>query len=164
MTDPVDGEAASLRVDVDGLPQRIDLPTTKAQRRSSWAYLVLGVVYLGLQLLFGELHVAFVVLGVGWVLLGVLGLVVLSRAHLVLEPEGVRHVGLLGRTRLRPWSAVAEVRPPGAFHPSSYLRLPGGRFAETIDLPGVSADDARELQRRLEAARTAPEEAERPQA
>ncbi|WP_298991207.1 PH domain-containing protein [uncultured Pseudokineococcus sp.] len=163
MIDPVDGEAASLLVDVDGLPQRLEVPTTKGQRRLSWLNLVLGTYWLLLVLLGDEFEVAWSVLGVLYLLLGAAGLLT-PGAHLRLEPEGVRRVGLVGRGRLTPWSTVAEVRPPDGFHPSSHLRLSVGRFAETIDLPGVPADGARELQRRLEAARTAAEEAERPQA
>ncbi|MEJ5945221.1 hypothetical protein WDZ17_07910 [Pseudokineococcus basanitobsidens] len=153
MTDGAAGPGTPLLVDVDGLPERLEVPTTKGQRRLAWGNVGLGVAYGLLALLFMEPRVVWLGLGTGYLVFGVLGLVLLPRAHLALTPEGARQVSALGRGRLTPWSAVAEVRPPDTFHPSSHLRFPGGRFAETTDLPGLSADDARELQRRLVAAR-----------
>ncbi|MEJ5869270.1 PH domain-containing protein [Pseudokineococcus sp. 5B2Z-1] len=165
MTEPADGEAAPpLLVDVGGLPQRFQDPQQQVGRRWLKALVVIGGAALLVSFVL-DLSASFPkVLGAMWLLQGGLGLLVAARMHVRLEPEGVRRVGLVGRGRLTPWSSVAEVRPPDTFHPSTHLRGPGGRFAETIDLPGVPADDARELQRRLEAARTAAEEAERPQA
>ncbi|GAA2022185.1 hypothetical protein WDZ16_13230 [Pseudokineococcus marinus] len=164
MTDSSGVAATPLLVDIDGLQQRIDLPTTRGQRIASWVNVGLGAGYVLMALVLDGPRAVWLGFACGYLVFGILGLVLVPRAHLLLTPAGVRHVGALGRGRLTPWSAVAEVRPPDTFHPSSHLRGPGGRFAETTDLPGLAADDARELQRRLEAARTAAAEAERPQA
>lgn len=146
------GDEPPLVVDVGGLPSRYQVPAARAQRRLSWTYVALGSAYGVLQLVSGEVLPLFLVLGAVWVLMGAVGLLVPARSHLLLQPEGVRHVGAVGRGRLTPWSEVAEVRPPGTFHPVAHLRAHGGRFAETTDLAGMSPEDALELQRRLEAA------------
>lgn len=147
-----DGTGPSLVVDVAGLPERSRTPLTRWQRTVPWCYLVLGSLYLGLGQLWGYSSVVLPAVAGSWLLLGASGLLGNHRAHLRLERGGVRRVGALGRGRLTPWSAVAEVRPPEAWHEVSHLRG-HGRFPETTDLPGLSGEDARELQRRLEAAR-----------
>ncbi|WP_298991209.1 PH domain-containing protein [uncultured Pseudokineococcus sp.] len=154
MTEPADEEAAPpLLVDVGGLPQRFQDPQQQVGRRWLQALVVIGGAALLVSFVL-DLSASFPkVLGAMWLLQGGLGLLVAARVHVRLEPEGVRRVGLVGRGSVVPWSAVAEVRPPDTFHPASHLRGPGGRFAETTDLPGLSADDARELGRRLDEAR-----------
>lgn len=161
MTGRADGEDAPLLVDVDGLPRRLHDPQQQVGRRWQQALVVIGGAVLLVSVVLDPSASFPQVLGAMWLLQGALGLLVAARVHVSLEPEGVRRVGLVGRGSVVPWSAVAEVRPPDAVHPSSHLRGPGGRFAETTDLPGLPADDARELQRRLEAARAAAEEAGR---
>ncbi|WP_298804534.1 PH domain-containing protein [uncultured Pseudokineococcus sp.] len=159
MTEPADEEAAPpLLVDVGGLPQRFQDPQQQVGRRWLQALVVIGGAALLVSFVL-DLSASFPkVLGAMWLLQGGLGLLVAARVHVRLEPEGVRRVGLVGRGSVVPWSAVAEVRPPDTFHPSSHLRGPGGRFAETTDLPGLAADDARELGRRLDDARARAQE------
>lgn len=155
MTDRASGAEAPLLVDVGGLPPRFDVPRTRGQRRLSWVNLVLGASWGVMALVGDDLHIAWLVLGGLYLVLGAAGLLALPRAHLLLEPDGVRHVGAVGRGRLTPWAQVAEVRPPSTWSTAAHLRHHGGRFAETTDLPGLSGEQAVELQRRLEAARAA---------
>lgn len=154
-----EGEEGPPLVDVDGLPQRYELPHLQAQRRWQWVHVVLGAGYLALSLVRSEgsgwpvtVVTVVTVVAVAWVVLGASGLVTASREHVSVEPEGVRRVGVVGRGRLTPWSEVAEVRPPDTWRAVAHLRG-HGRLGDTTDLGSMSPEQARELQRRLEDAR-----------
>jgi hypothetical protein len=85
---------------------------------------------------------------------GVLGGVLVgARSHLRLDPEGLRrHDGFRYRRRVRPWSTVGGVRPTSRWNDHPVLLGPR-TSDEDLPLVGWSDDDARELGRRLEAAR-----------
>ncbi|ROP45892.1 hypothetical protein [Pseudokineococcus lusitanus] len=146
--------APSTLLDLTGLPTAV---RTRAQR---WQVIGAGGLTIGGALglvrdlpaddggavLRASLDVVVLVAG--------LALTVLARrARLVLETGGVRTHDGLRPGALTPWSDVVAVQPPTPTSPHAVLILdepgPGGH----VDLLGVRPEVARELQRRLEAAR-----------
>ncbi|WP_299035623.1 hypothetical protein [uncultured Pseudokineococcus sp.] len=147
--------AREVRVDLDGIGRRYPVATGRG-----WPYLLSVVLLsLGAQVL---VRAALDTAGLTAALLGGLALLVGgggaalvgARAHLRLEPAGFRrHDGLRYGRRLRSWSTVREVRPSSRWNEHPELR--GTRASdEPVVLVGMTDDDARELGRRLEAARS----------
>lgn len=85
--------------------------------------------------------------------LAVVAVVDARRSRVVLDPEGVVRRGLLTSRVVRPWSTVGEVRPPSRWVEHAEIR---GTSASVVPmaLPEMTAEEARELQRRLEDARS----------
>jgi hypothetical protein len=146
--------APSTVLDLTGLPVVL---RTRAQR---WQVVGAGGLAVGGSLNLvrdlppdGGWAVVSALVGAVVLVIGLAGLVMAGRARLVLEPEGVRtHDGLrLGA--LRPWTGVVAVRPPTPTSPHAVLLLDEPGPDGHVDLLGVRPQVARELQRRLTAAR-----------
>ncbi len=146
--------APSAVLDLTGLPVVL---RTRARR---WQLLGAGGLAVGgaLDLVRdlppdGGWAVVGAVVGAVVLVTGLAVLVLAGRARLVLEPEGVRAHDGLRPGALRPWADVVAVRPPTPTSPHAVLLLDEPGPAGHVDLLGVRPEVARELQRRLEAAR-----------
>ncbi|MEJ5869271.1 hypothetical protein WDV85_16145 [Pseudokineococcus sp. 5B2Z-1] len=143
----------SVVVDLEGLPR---VWRTSQARWMPWLWgsmAALAALQLALVLVGGvDASTTRVALLVGQIMLCVLAAVLGSRLAVSMEPTGYRLASTrLGRG-LRPWSRVAEVRPP-----SRWLRFAEIRGTRGGDVPvalvGMTAEQADELQRRLVEAR-----------
>ncbi|MEJ5915239.1 hypothetical protein [Pseudokineococcus sp. 1T1Z-3] len=151
--------SGALVVDVEGLPTSFSTQSRR-MRRFVLGYLVAVVLAVVLQVVVtaseGGGGFGYVLAAI-WAFVFVGGAVtylaaVHERQHL--EPGGVRRRAAVGRGCVTPWADVAEVRPADTYSDTPYLRG-HGRFGDTTPLIGMTDDQARELQRRLEVARAA---------
>lgn len=130
------------------------LPTTWRTSQARWmswvwgVYAVAALVQLLLVLGGGEVDLWRLLLYPSQLVLGVLGVVVGARSAVRLEATGYRVARTRRGGRLRPWSDVAEIRPPGRWAHHAEIR---GTHASGVPvaLVGMTGDQAVELQRRL---------------
>lgn len=154
-----DGDGSALVLDLAGLP------TTWRTSQARWmpwlwgSFALLAALQLVLVLL-GSVETGAARVGVQAAQL-VAGVgAALWSAHLAvwLEPTGYRIASTRWGRGVRPWSHVAEVRPP-----SRWLRFAELRGTRGSDVPvalvGMTAEQAVELQRRLVEARARAEQA-----
>ncbi len=140
-------------MDLEAFPRTWRLPVSR------WfAWVMLAMAALGAERLVsgavGVVDWAGVAVGGAQLALGVVGATVTRRARVVLEPLGYRVGDPALRGRLRPWSGVLEVRPPGRW--TEHAEIRGTRAADgPVALADMSAEQAAELQRRLVEARSA---------
>ncbi|MEJ5945222.1 hypothetical protein WDZ17_07915 [Pseudokineococcus basanitobsidens] len=148
-----DDDGSSVVLDLEGLP------TTWRTSQARWMPWVWGS-YAGLaalQVLLvvtddGDLDVTRLLLYVFQLVLGLVGVAVGRSSAVRLGATGFRVGSTPTGGRLRPWSRVAEVRPPGPW--TKHAEIRGTRGADVpVALVGMTAEQATDLQRRLLEAR-----------
>lgn len=146
-------EDPSVVVDLGGLPT---VWRTSQARWMPWvwgAFAALAALQLAHTVGWDvETSTPRVVLLVAQVVVGVLAAVLASRLAVRMEPTGYRIASTRRGRGLRPWSRVAEVRPPSRW--SRFAEIRGSRGGDVpVALVGMSAEQAEDLQRRLVEAR-----------
>ena len=134
-------------VDLEGVAREWVEPVGVGRRWLGGVMVLLGVLQLSLR--WGESEDRWLL--VVWTLYTVIAVGTLAgglQTRVRLEEWGFRRGDPLWRGRLRPWSRVRDVQPPGPW--TEHPQLLGSRAADRpVPLAGMDADQAERLRVRL---------------